>query len=63
VVDSSAPTIAATTRIAYRAIKMAPREIRIPKPLSNKDSLERKNIIKAAGRLITMADNIESKIA
>jgi hypothetical protein len=42
---------------------MDAKEIRTPKPLSNKDSLERKNIIKAAGRLITMADNIESRIA
>jgi hypothetical protein len=42
---------------------MDPRDNRTPKPFSNKDSLERKNIIIEAGRLITMADNIESRIA
>jgi hypothetical protein len=35
----------------------------MPKPLSNLDSLERKNIIKAAGRLITTAEIIERRIA
>jgi hypothetical protein len=42
---------------------MAPRAIRTPNPLSNKDYLERKYIIKAAGRLITTADIIERRIA
>jgi hypothetical protein len=42
---------------------MAPREIRTPKPLSKNYSLERKNIIKAAGRLSTRDDIIENMIA
>jgi hypothetical protein len=42
---------------------MAPREIRTPKPLSKKNSLERKNIIKAAGRLSNNVVIIENRIA
>jgi hypothetical protein len=55
--------MAATTRIAYNATKMADRAIRTPKPLSKRDYRERKNIIIAAGRPMTTAEIIESRIA